>query len=103
LNTDWLKIPTQTSVGTHQSLRVDGGDDNLNYGFDMKYKNANGVMSGSGRQDYEVGLQVGARFKSFVFKNYLNYARVKATNSPYGSLTEYEKRNRRIRKTNRLI
>jgi TonB-linked SusC/RagA family outer membrane protein len=92
-NDNWLSLPLQTGVGTYQSVIAEGGDDNIEYGLDFHYKNVGGVMTGSGRNSFEAGFHIGARFKSFVLRNYINIAKTHVNNSAYGSLNDYEKMN----------
>ena len=93
VNTNWLTIPTRTGVGTKHSLTVDGGDDDISYGLDFSYNNIAGVMKGSNRENINIGAYINSRIKTVNISNYTWYLRSNASNSPYGSLSDYSKLN----------
>jgi TonB-linked SusC/RagA family outer membrane protein len=93
LNTNWLDIPTRTGIGSKNYLSLEGGDDDLNYGLDFSYNDIKGTMKGSERRNANFGGFISARLKNFVISNYMTYLRSDATNSGYGSLSEYAKQN----------
>ena len=90
VNTYWLDKPLNSLTVAHKhSLRLDGGNDYIRYAMEVNYNNTPGVMKESGRE--RLGLQY--IYKNLTFRNQLNYSRVKATNSPYGSFSEYTRLN----------
>jgi len=93
LNTNWLDIPTQTGIGQKHYLSLDGGDDDINYGLDFSYNDIEGTMKGSSRKNANFGGYISTRIKNVSINNYLTYTRSNASNSPYGSLSEYAKQN----------
>jgi len=93
LNTDWLNIPTRTGVGSKHSLSLEGGDDDINYGVDFSYNDIEGVMKGSNRKNANFGGYISARMKNIVINNYLSYIKSEASNSTYGSFSEYARQN----------
>lgn len=94
VNTYWLNKPLNKLTVAHKhSLRLDGGNDYIRYAMEVNYNNTPGVMKESGRERLGLGVELQYIYKSLTFRNQLNYSRVKATNSPYGSFSEYTKLN----------
>jgi hypothetical protein len=93
VNTNWLKIPTRTAVGSKHYLTLGGGDDDISYGLDFSYNDIEGVMKGSKRQNVNIGGYIGTRIKNFTVNNSLRYTLSNATNSPYGSFADYALQN----------
>ena len=93
LNTDWLNIPTRKAIGQKHSLSFEGGDDDINYGLDFSFNDIQGVMKGSNRKNTNFGGYVSTRVRNFIISNYLNYQRSDASNSPYGSFSDYARQN----------
>ena len=94
VNTYWLNKPLNKLTVAHKhSLRLDGGNDYIRYALEVNYNNTPGVMKESGRERLGLGLELQYIYKTLTFRNQLNYSRVKATNSPYGSFSEYTKLN----------
>ena len=96
-NTYWLDKPLEVAIGHKHTLSVEGGEKAMRYSLDLTYENVPGVMKESGRQRMGMGTMLLYRFKNLTFRNQLNYSRVKATNSPYGSFSEYTKLNPYVR------
>lgn len=94
VNTYWLDKPLNSLTVAHKhSLRLDGGNDYIRYAMEVNYNNTPGVMKESGRERLGLGLELQYIYKDLTFRNQLNYSRVKATNSPYGSFSEYTRLN----------
>jgi TonB-linked SusC/RagA family outer membrane protein len=93
INTNWLKVPTRTAVGSKHYLTLGGGDDDINYGVDFSYNDLEGVMKGSKRQNVNLGGYIGTRIKNITISNSLRYTLSNAFNSPYGTLADYTKLN----------
>lgn len=94
VNTYWLDKPLNGLTLAHKhSLRLDGGNDYIRYAMEVNYNNTPGVMKESGRERLGLGLELQYIYKNLTFRNQLTYSRVKATNSPYGSFSEYTKLN----------
>ena len=94
VNTYWLDKPLNSLTVAHKhSLRLDGGNDYIRYAMEVNYNKTPGVMKESGRERLGLGLELQYIYKNLTFRNQLNYSRVKATNSPYGSFSEYTRLN----------
>ncbi len=89
VNTDWLKVPTQTGVGTRHNINLQGGDESLQYGLDFGYNQLDGAMKGSSRKNTNLGAFVAAQVKNIYISNYLAFNQTAGNNSPYGPLSLY--------------
>lgn len=93
VNTYWLSQPLRTGVGQKHSIYLDGGDKYFRYGVDLSYNNIKGVMKGSDRTTLTGGVSLSYRYKNITLRNNLDIAYNKATNSPYGSFSQYAAMN----------
>lgn len=93
VNTYWLAQPVQTGFGQRHSVYLEGGDNAIRYGIDLSYNDNVGTMKNSKRQNYEGGMYLSYRYKGLLFKNVLTVGFNKATNSNYGSFSDYTKLN----------
>ena len=97
-DTYWLDKPIDKSaIGQKHSLRLDGGTDNIRYAVELNYSDTPGVMKESGRKRMGIGVDLQYIYKNITFKNSLTYSDVTATNSPYGSFSEYATLNPYVR------
>ena len=94
VNTDWLEKPLRNSFGTRHTLNLQGGDSTMRYGVDLNYSNTPGVMKGSKRDNYGIGVDLSYNYNDRVlFSNYLNVYQTSSKDSPYGSFSSYTKIN----------
>jgi len=94
VNTDWIAQPVRNSFGQKHSVYIEGGSKSIRYGADLRYQTSDGVMKGSGRDRYGIGMNLSYNMsEKLLFKNYLSVEGVKSTNSPYGSFSTYIKQN----------
>lgn len=93
VNTYWLSQPLQTGVGSTHSLYLEGGDNAIRYAVNMGYQDNVGVMKGSGRKNVSGGVTLNYRSNKLLFGNDLSVNSNKATNSPYGSFSQYARMN----------
>lgn len=89
VDTDWLAKPLRNAVGHKHSLSIELGSQDLQVLADFSYNNIQGVMKGSSRTTYDGAIQVSYRHKKFNFRNSLNVVSNVATDSPYGTFSEY--------------
>lgn len=89
VNTYWLSKPLHTVFNHKHSLYVDGGSEALRFGVNMSYNANNGVMKGSFRDNYELGVYIDYRFKSLQVRNHVTYNVTKSEESPYGTFSDY--------------
>ena len=97
VDTYWIEKPVEDQINHKHTLGLQGGNDTFRYGMDLSYQNNDGVMKGSGRDRYGIGLTLQYRVEKFTFKNNLTYYNVNSTNSPYGSFREYTRMNPYLR------
>lgn len=94
VDTYWLSQPLQTSVNQRYSAYLEGGDEHFRYGINLKYDNDKGVMIGSGREKYGINVYFSYDIaQKLIIRNDLSVDDVKATNSPYGSFSQYTRMN----------
>ncbi len=93
VDTYWLSQPVRTGFGNSQSLYFEGGDQVVRYGVNLNSLSDVAAMKGSGRNRMSGGVTLNYRTSSLLFGNDLSINRVKGTNSPYGSFSEYTKLN----------
>lgn len=94
VDTYWLSIPLRTSLNQRYNIFVEGGDEHMRYGVDLKYDTDKGVMKGSGRERW--GAKVNLNYNldnKLIVNNDLNVDDVKGENSPYGDFSQYTKLN----------
>jgi TonB-linked SusC/RagA family outer membrane protein len=93
VNTDWISQPLRNAWNTKHTLSFDGGFEQLRFSAMLKYDLEKGVMKGAQRQRKGAGLIVDYRVKNLQIRNDFNYDAVNATESPYGSLSDYTVKN----------
>ena len=89
IDTDWLSIPLRNGFDQKHSVFIEGGTQNLRYGIDDSFNKVQGVMKGSGRDRYAVGISLDYRLKKFQVKNTTTFNHTKSKESPYGSFSDY--------------
>ncbi|WP_276481789.1 SusC/RagA family TonB-linked outer membrane protein [Paraflavitalea pollutisoli] len=103
INTYWLSQPLRVSLGQKHSLYLEGGGNGIRYGVDMRYQAQPGVMKGSTRDRYSLGVNLNYNpSTTFLFKNELTFTQVNATESPWGSFGDYSRMNPYYPKTDSL-
>ena len=90
VDTDWLSIPLRNAVNHKHSLSVEGGNSDLRYNLELGYTGNNGVMKGSYRENVDLGFTVDWRLRDKLqVLNKITYTYTDATESPYGSFSDY--------------
>lgn len=94
VDTYWLSQPLTTSVNQRYSAYLEGGDEHFRYGVNLKYDHDKGVMIGSGREKYGINVYFSYDLgNKLIVRNDIMVDDVKATNSPYGSFSQYAQMN----------
>jgi len=94
VNTYWLSQPLRTTYGHKNTLYLEGGSNSVRYGLDLRYQTSPGVMKGSSRDRYTLGMDLSYNpNKVFLFKNVLTVNQVNSKESPYGSFSTYASMN----------
>ena len=89
IDTDWLSLPLRNGLDQKHSVFIEGGTQNLRYGIDGSFNKVQGVMKGSGRGRYGVGISLDYCLKKFQVKNTTTFNHTKSKESPYGSFGDY--------------
>lgn len=88
-DTDWMYQPLQNAFNHKHSVFIEGGSDNIRYGFDVTYDKNRGVMKGSFRDRKGVGFTFDYKYKGLRIKNKVSYLNTQSEDSPYGNFNEY--------------
>lgn len=91
VDTYWLSKPLKTGVGQRHAVQLEGGDTNVRYLLGASYNHVSGVMKGSSRNTFNINSTLSYTFKNAVFRNIMEFTTNDATNSPYGSFSDYVK------------
>ncbi|MBO9631562.1 MAG: SusC/RagA family TonB-linked outer membrane protein [Chitinophagaceae bacterium] len=94
VNTYWLSQPLRISLAQKHSIYLEGGGNGIRYGLDLRYQAQPGVMKGSTRDRYSVGVDLAYNpSTNFLFKNTLTVTEMNATQSPWGDFSNYVRMN----------
>lgn len=93
VNTDWLSMPTRTSVGQKHNLRLEGGDTKFRYAASAQYNDVEGVMKGSNRKTFNGAITLSYLLENVKFRNNLQIADGNSAESPYGKFSDFVKMN----------
>ncbi|AXY78551.1 SusC/RagA family TonB-linked outer membrane protein [Paraflavitalea soli] len=103
VNTYWLSQPLRISLAQKHSIYLEGGGNGIRYGLDMRYQAQPGVMKGSTRDRYSIGVDLAYNPTTrFIFKNTLSVTQMNATESPWGNFGDYVRMNPYYPKTDSL-
>lgn len=89
VDTDWLKKPVRTGIGTHYNLRLEGGHEDFRWSATANYKDVEGAMKNSSRRTFNGGIILMYSVKNLLFKNYTSYGVTRAVESNYGSYSNF--------------
>lgn len=103
VNTYWLSQPLRVALGQKHTIYLEGGGNGIRYGLDLRYQAQPGVMKGSTRDRYSVGVDLAYNpSTTFLFKNTLTVTEMNATQSPWGNFNDYVRMNPYYPKTDSL-
>lgn len=89
VNTNWLKVPTQTGVSQTHQLGLSGGDAEFRYTLTGSYNQITGAMKGSKRDNFNGGFSIMYLLKKVRFTNNLSVGFNNSANSPWGDFGNY--------------
>lgn len=89
VDTYWLSKPLAAVFNHKHSLYIDGGTENLRFGFDVGYNKEDGIMKGSFRNRLGAGFYINYRYKTLSIRNHTTYSQTKSQESPYGNFSQY--------------
>ena len=81
LNSYWLKEPLRTAFTHDHAISAEGGDSAFRYGLTLRYKDTQGVMYGSDRENFDGSVSLSYRLNKFQFSNQTNIYHTKADNN----------------------
>lgn len=81
LDSYWLKEPLRTAFTHDHSINAEGGDSAFRYGITLRYKDTQGVMKGSDRENLDGSVNLSYRLNKFNFSNQTNIYHTKADNN----------------------
>jgi TonB-linked SusC/RagA family outer membrane protein len=99
VNTYWMSDPLRTPLTHRQSVRVSGGTDILMTDVSISYRNAPGVMKGSGRESWSSGIGLTFRHNNFTLFSQLELNGFTGVESPYGNFSNWVRMNPYYRRT----
>ncbi len=100
VNTYWLSEPVQNGFTQGHSISAQGGDNFFRYIIGGQYRNSNGVMKGSGRENWQGNVDLSYRNGRWNITNRLMINGYTADESPYGSFSAFVNPNPYFSKTN---
>ena len=89
VDTDWMSKPLRVPFQQRHSLRFTGGTDMLMFNAGISYNSRPGVMKGSGRQTWAANLGLTYNTRDLTFTNALNLTGFTATESPWGTFSDW--------------
>ena len=90
VDTYWLKQPVRNSFSVNNSIRMEGGGNDVRYSLEGNYHDYKGVMKESGRKRGGASFNLIYRIPNVItFRNIASYQYTKAYNSPYGKFSTY--------------
>lgn len=99
VDTYWLSEPLRVALTQLHTLSVGGGDNVLRYGIGLSYRNTQGVMKGSDRNNLNGNIRLIYRYKNISFTDYANIDAGNAI-SENASFADFSRANPYYRKTN---
>ena len=94
VDTYWLKQPVRNTFSVNNSLRMEGGSNDVRYSLEGNYYDMKGVMKESGRTKAGASFNLIYRIPNVItFRNIASYNYTKAYNSPYGYFQQYTELN----------
>jgi len=87
VNTNWMKLATQTGVGQYHKIDIGGGDNQFRYILNGSYNQITGAMKGSSRDNFNGGMTISYLMAKVRFTNNLTIGFNKGTNNlaPFSS------------------
>lgn len=99
VNTYWLGVPVQTGMTNRHSLQLNGGNNEFMFNAGGTFSNQDGVMKGSGRKNWAGNMTLTYRKGRLNITDQVTTSGNTATESPYGSFSNFAAANPYYRKT----
>ncbi|MVZ66175.1 SusC/RagA family TonB-linked outer membrane protein [Sphingobacterium sp. DK4209] len=99
VNTYWLNEPIEkVAVENRHSIQVSGGTPEIQYSIGGNYQDINGVMKGSGRNNWGANVDLSYRKNRLNITNRVFASGYRSDESPYGSFSQFTRANPYYRK-----
>ncbi|MFV0553953.1 MAG: SusC/RagA family TonB-linked outer membrane protein [Mangrovibacterium sp.] len=92
-DTYWLSKPVQVGLGQSHRLSLTGGDPAFRYGLNFQYRNTQGAMKGSIRDNFNGSVNISYLYENLKFTNILSLGFNQSDNSQYGAFSSYASLN----------
>ena len=89
VDTYWLAKPVRVGVGQKYNLNLTGGNEEFRWRASLGYNDVAGAMKGSGRSSFNGTVSLQYTYKNLIFNNQTTITTNKATESKYGSFSDY--------------
>jgi len=89
VNTYWLRVPVRTGFTNRHSIQLNGGNNELIFNAGGTYSKQDGVMKGSGRDNWGGNMTLTYRKARLNITNMASASGNTATESPYGSFADF--------------
>lgn len=93
VNTNWISKPVRNTLSHNHNLQLSGGNENVRYAMGFRYSDRNGVMKGSGRDNYGLVFTLSYNTERLFLSNTIDVGQRNGTASPYGSFSDFVKLN----------
>lgn len=93
VNTYWLNEPVQLGFSQGHSIRAEGSDNIISYSAGLQYKQSDGTMKGSGRKTWQGNVDLYYKKNKVSVTNRTMVNGYTATESPYGSFSNFVNAN----------
>lgn len=100
VNTYWLSEPVHLGVTNRHSIQLSGGNNAILFNAGASYSNQDGIMKGSGRQNWSGNFNTTYRKGRVNVTDMFSLAGNTATASPYGDFTLFAQANPYFKKRN---
>lgn len=92
-DTYWLSKPVQVGLGQNHRVSLSGGDPAFRYRMSFQFRNTQGAMKGSVRDNFNGSLNISYQLNNLRFSNILTLGFNVSDNSQYGSFSSYASLN----------
>jgi TonB-linked SusC/RagA family outer membrane protein len=100
VNTYWLSEPVHLGVSNRHSLQLSGGTNSLLFNAGASYGNQDGIIKGSGRQNWSGNFTTSYRKGRVNVNDMFSMSGTTATSSPYGDFSLFAGANPYYKKRN---
>lgn len=89
VDTYWLSQGLRTALNHKHSVFIDGGENDVRWGVELRFRGTEGVMKHSSRKNANAAFYVDYRIGGLQIKNKVTYTYNKSTDVPFNSFSDY--------------